>query len=619
MGASIWDPSTPANPLAGTVGAVITDFVVATAGQTAIPLTNITAIPGTPSVLVSKNGFWLPYSDYQVTTDSIVTLLTPALEGDEIFLVGFNVNLVTAPATDVTAVTVGGFSVSQQSLNRRFVELKADFQAVGDGTTDDTAAVQAFLDYVTTYGSYGVMARGDYLIDERVLITLRSYGFRILGAGAEGVRFIVSSTFTGATPAIQVIGTNTQPGWEISGFSVRPSSGGYGTCTAGFQVGSDSVLDPIIASFGVCTVEDVFCADLPKLFRVIHARLIEFKSCSGWNNNFVGPNTCFEISQLGLFTGDITLTNCNLVQSRNTDRHCLTILSSGTAYNPANGYGSIAGIRLNGTVMYGGDKVVKLYAGGSSWIQDIWFQEGTQIDQEVNYGIYGESNNAGALIQNVHVLHSYINKTLDSGILFTSTGTGGGIRKIWVKGMEILRAEQTAISFFGTAVEDAHVSDNIITDCVHTSGAISFNGTNGVTCSGNRATQGPYAQRPAYLVDLLAGTTNITCVNNDAQGNITVATVRDLSGDVYKIVTGNIDYNPRPAAAITVTASPFTYKNTSGAPEYVHISGGTVTGLTLNGTMGLTAATDTSILVPQGRTLTVTYAVAPTMTSFGVC
>jgi len=168
-------------------------------------------------------------------------------------------------------------------------------------------------------------------------------------------------------------------------------------------------------------------------------------------------------------------------------------------------------------------------------------------------------------------------------------------------------------------VEDAHVSDNIITDCVHTSGAISFNGTNGVTCSGNRATQGPYAQRPAYLVDLLAGTTNITCVNNDAQGNITVATVRDLSGDVYKIVTGNIDYNPRPATAITVTASPFTYKNTSGAPEYVHISGGTVTGLTLNGTMGLTAATDTSILVPQGRTLTVTYAVAPTMTSFGVC
>ena len=620
MAASIWAPGSAVNPLAGNSAAVLTDMFTATAGQTVFTLTNIVAVPGTPSVLVSKNGFWLPYNTYTVTADDTVTLNNACVDGDEIFMVGFNVSLVASLTDNVTYTTAGGRQISQTTVNRRTVDLVDDFGADPTGVAVSTLAAQLFFDYVTTNGVVGTIPDGDYLVDELVLITLRRPGFRIRGVGSEGARFIVSSAFTGATPAIKIVGTNTQCGWEIGGFSIRPSSGGYGACTVGFQVGSDSVLDPIIAGFGVSTVKDVFIADLPKPFRYIHARLVDFEKCSSYQYNFSGPNTCFEIVQSGLFTGDVTLTKCNLVNARNTDRHCISIISSGTAYNATTGAGSIAGVRINDTVMYAGDKVVKMYASGGSWIQDIWFNAGFQIDQEVNYGIYAESKDSGALIQNVHISDGYINKTLDASILFTSTGTGGGIRKIFVKGMEIIRPEGPAISFFGTAVEDPVVSGNVITDCNNAAGgAISFNGTNGMTCTGNRATQGPYAQRPAYLVDILSGTTNITCTDNDGKGNITVATVRDLSGDVDKIITGNIDYNPRPATAITVTASPFTYKNTSGAPEYVHLSGGTVTGLTLNGTMGLTAATDLSVLVPQGRTLTVTYTVAPTMTSFGVC
>lgn len=66
------------------------------------------------------------------------------------------------------------------------------------------------------------------------------------------------------------------------------------------------------------------------------------------------------------------------------------------------------------------------------------------------------------------------------------------------------------------------------------------------------------------------------------------------------------------AAAITVTASPFTY--TAGPrPESVNITGGTVSSIVMNG-VTISTATNQTISLPPNVAVTVTYSSAPTMT-----
>ena len=82
------------------------------------------------------------------------------------------------------------------------------------------------------------------------------------------------------------------------------------------------------------------------------------------------------------------------------------------------------------------------------------------------------------------------------------------------------------------------------------------------------------------------------------------------------MVKANIGYNPFAGGSITVTASPFTFGNVVGDSVVVFITGGTVSNISLD-SKNVAAATNTSILVPQGSLLVVTYTVAPTMTYKG--
>jgi pectate lyase-like protein len=75
----------------------------------------------------------------------------------------------------------------------------------------------------------------------------------------------------------------------------------------------------------------------------------------------------------------------------------------------------------------------------------------------------------------------------------------------------------------------------------------------------------------------------------------------------------NVDgFNPQGAAAITVTASPMTYTNNDGVPEDVHISGGTVSSVAKN-SRTLFAVTNVTVHLDPGEAVVVTYSSAPTM------
>lgn len=78
-----------------------------------------------------------------------------------------------------------------------------DFGAVGDGATNDTAAMQDWLDYLAANGGVGIFPRKSYLITTGLALTSPVYGFAIYGAGHDAVLKLRSTV---AATAISIVG-----------------------------------------------------------------------------------------------------------------------------------------------------------------------------------------------------------------------------------------------------------------------------------------------------------------------------------------------------------------------------------------------------------------------------
>jgi hypothetical protein len=122
--------------------------ITASGGQTVFTLTTFTYLPTSNTLQVYKNGLRLTLgADYTETNSSTVTLTSPALNGDKfLFQGGAVVTNNEIPATDVSFQPSGTGAVTRsiQEKAREYVSFK-DFGAVGNGTTDDSAAVTAAL------------------------------------------------------------------------------------------------------------------------------------------------------------------------------------------------------------------------------------------------------------------------------------------------------------------------------------------------------------------------------------------------------------------------------------------------------------------------------------------
>lgn len=83
------------------------------------------------------------------------------------------------------------------------------------------------------------------------------------------------------------------------------------------------------------------------------------------------------------------------------------------------------------------------------------------------------------------------------------------------------------------------------------------------------------------------------------------------TGGTGVVITQNKGDTSITTGGITVTASPFVY--TAGArPQYVSITGGTVSNVSLNGST-IATTTNSGVMLAPGNQLTVTYSVLPTM------
>jgi hypothetical protein len=96
-----------------------------------------------------------------------------------------------------------------------------DFGAVGDNLTDDTATIQAAINYAQTYGASVYLPAATYLISDSLIVSKR---VTIYGDGWSSV-ISVASSVSAATDIIKIVPTNETNGIVFENFSVQPNSG----------------------------------------------------------------------------------------------------------------------------------------------------------------------------------------------------------------------------------------------------------------------------------------------------------------------------------------------------------------------------------------------------------
>ena len=152
---------------------ISTQLITATAGQLTFTLTTFTYLPGTETLEVYRNGLRLNLGlDYLETNSSTVTLTAPAAAGDQfLFQGGAVVSGAQVPGSDVSFLQAGTGAVTRnmQDKVRESVSVK-DFGAVGDGVTDDTAAIQAAINSLPASGGSVYFPAGVYKITSTIQV-----------------------------------------------------------------------------------------------------------------------------------------------------------------------------------------------------------------------------------------------------------------------------------------------------------------------------------------------------------------------------------------------------------------------------------------------------------------
>lgn len=169
------------------------EVITATAGQTVFNLSTINYTPNTNSLTVYIDGVNQYVGDSYLETDSNTVTFTSGVH------VGGEVKFTTAIQTTTGAVNAaivaydppftGGVATNVEIKLSEYVSVK-DFGAVGDGVADDTAAIQAAIDYAQSQtsardvffpaGQYRTTA--SLTVGEEKNIRLKGEGFTFTGS-----------------------------------------------------------------------------------------------------------------------------------------------------------------------------------------------------------------------------------------------------------------------------------------------------------------------------------------------------------------------------------------------------------------------------------------------------
>lgn len=423
--------------------------------------------------------------------------------------------------------------------------------ALGNGTGDDQPAFTKAHNCL----QYGSLSQGGaptlnmqgrlYQFNATFAVQpTATFNIRIQGSGSGylgGSRIQPSTTFP-AGPVIAIVGTGTlaeQAGdFSIKDFNVLANPAGIGSCTAGIQVGAP-VSTWRLEGFHCALIENVLVRNFPACWDVVHARLVNFNRCSGWNDTLAGGSAALLIRQAGNFTGDLRFDNCQFVS--NVSANCASIrINSNTGLSTGAPLNMIAGIKFNCCDIYQADRKLEILAGSGSRVADIWFTN-CQWDGNSNQDIYMASSGASSLIDDINFVQCYVaggnlNPALDQLLAFTNAG--GAISGISITGGNWQLAQGKTMNFQGCV--GVTVDGVIIRDNNNQSGAaVEFGACTRFSFTDNRQDRvtGNFSK---YTVQI-GSTCNVFNVsNNIGAGIVATAVVNDLTGAVSKVVAGNL-------------------------------------------------------------------------------
>lgn len=212
-----------------------------------------TSVNTNPIILDSRGeaSVWLGASAYKLVLYSATDVLIWSVDNVTAASSDTVANLAASTGSSLIGYIQGGagsVATTVQTKLRESVSVK-DFGAVGDGVADDTAAIQAAINYVcslnaaTGYGGYVYMPAGNY----RTTANIRTYSGTtscgLVGAGQFATRFVPSGNFTVLTIAGQRVDSGdfaiVFP--TVAAASINSACVGVEFCSTSLQMSNQTV------------------------------------------------------------------------------------------------------------------------------------------------------------------------------------------------------------------------------------------------------------------------------------------------------------------------------------------------------------------------------------------
>lgn len=519
----------------------------------------------------------------------------------------------------------GSVTTAVENRLKETISVK-DFGATGDGVTDDTAEILAAVAYANSVGNVTItFPIGTYLVSAPIRVF--ADGVNLVGAGPQAT--IIKRTtnygdtfqfFKDAAIGAYIIGCGIS---DMSIYStIMPSSGAHilARYTDNFYV------DNVILSEGFNGIQLSGCHKV-KVSRVT----------ARWSTgNPTGRRFIRVISTQDTYTGvgqalngsNVFINNCDLASlytpgggnagsDFGIEVTCIdgltisntyvggcataTMLMNNSVASPTviNGIkisnsfldaGQGADISMQGSTSanFGNVQIIgNSFAGGTDDTTGVVVGGNPSNVQIISNTFYGGNKSDVITLNSTGVNHQVIGNHITKGGV---VGAGDGVKinsgEVLVSDNIIGAAVDTIVNGVSVSATSAivKITDNVIVNCT----------TSGIT--------------------LASGATVLSVTDNILQNN--VANLVDNSGDIAKTITNNAGYNPVAPTAVTVGATPFTWKNTTGGPVLLFVNGGTVNGISVNSSL-VAANTDKAVTVPHQQSAIISYTVLPTVKYLG--
>ncbi len=496
-----------------------------------------------------------------------------------------------------------------------------DQGAVGDGVADDTGALIGTIERVPASGGLVYLPRGTYRVTSPIAIA-RTHVW-VFGSGPDATVIRLGDGVNADVLAIRASGC-TVSNLTIDGNKAHNASGG------------GILVDAVAASQ---TLENVTVRDL-HVVRTKGAGIKIHSSPSGPVSRRSLVQSCVVDETDGegialLATDQSIVTNCfvsrtglhGIISKQGNENTVLgnQILQAGT--NKASGFAhGIAidgngGLNPNGRHRIMGNYVLDACDAGievADAVDDVVIEGNTVNGAGVGalaanrYGIYfGGSLAVGS---KASIRGNTVTRAATNGIQATGLSSLVRASSLVIEGNLCYANRENGIYLkaVDNFVVDGNACFNNDTSSTEKDGIRLEGAWDGIVL-GNRCYDNQAIQTQAHGLGIVGGATNVLVAMNDLTGNAmgAIGNANLFSGTsrLYE----NKGFNPLGVSRVTIGPSPWTYTNNDFVREAIYILGGTVSDISKDGVAGIFAASNVTVWLEPGESLTVTYSSPPTV------